>query len=219
MAELSIMRGHSEPTKEARDNGSCRAWSITINNPTDADIESWKHAKALHWVKDAIGQLEKGQNGTLHIQGLLKTEKVRFAQVKKAFPRAHVEPARNQNALEVYVQKPETRVASITPAKIATATDIQRQLHTEVLEFRDRHYSGMSFPEIRSQIEKNWEAFLDSAVEKLMLQGYYGAEFVVCNPQVRSAYRRYIYPMVIRDMHMSAQQVTAEKEEEECLIE
>lgn len=216
MAELSITRGHS---KEAAPTGTHRAWSITINNPTDADLESWKHAKALHWVKEAIGQLEKGENGTLHIQGLLKTDKVRFSQVKRAFPRAHVEPARNLPALEAYVQKSETKVATIVTAKIATASDIQRQLHSEVLEFRDRYHPGLSFPEIRSQIEKNWEAFLDSAVEKLMLQGYYGAEFVVCNPQVRGAYRRYIYPMVMRDMQMSAQQATAEKQEEECLIE
>lgn len=194
MAELSITRGNlEEPAK-----GTHRAWSVTINNPTDADMESWKNAKALHWVKDVIGQLEKGENGTVHIQGLLKTEKVRFAQVKRAFPRAHIEPARNQNALETYVQKPETRVASIKTTKIATSMDVQRSVAMEVFDYRDKHHPGEPLSEIRSYIEKNWEAFLDSAVEKLMMQGYYGAEFVVCNPQVRSAYRRYMYPMVVR---------------------
>lgn len=217
MAELSITRGSSEGAQKGATQ-THRAWSITINNPTEADIESWKHAKALHWVKDVIGQLEKGEEGTLHIQGMLKTDKVRFAAVKKAFPRAHIEPARNQNALETYVAKPETRVATIKTAKIATASDIQRMIHLEVLEFRDKHHEGKSFPEIRSHIEKNWEAFLDSSVERLMLQGYYGAEFVVCNPQVRSAYRRYIYPMVMRDMAMAAA-VTAEKQEEKCDID
>ena len=40
------------------------AWSITINNPTQDDINRWRDAKTQHWVKEAKGQLEKGENGT-----------------------------------------------------------------------------------------------------------------------------------------------------------
>lgn len=216
MAELSITRGQS---KEVLPTGAHRAWSITINNPTDADLESWKHAKSLHWVKDVIGQLEKGSEGTLHIQGLLKTEKVRFAQVKRVFPRAHIEVARNAQALENYVVKDDTRVASITPVKIATASDVQKALTEIVQQSIAIHCPGKEISQCRVHIEKYWEAFLDSAIEKLMLNGYYGAEFVVCNPQVRSAYRRYIYPMVIREMNHAAQEVTAENQENICDID
>lgn len=200
MAELSITR--SPPEGGHSPSGTFRAWSITINNPTAADLESWKHAKMLHWVKDVIGQLERGECGTLHIQGILKTDKVRFAQVKKAFPRAHIEVARNEIALTNYCGKEETRVASIVAAKVATASDIQSELLNRVMIWLEDHYPGKSLHdrEVEMMITKHWETFLDSAVNVLICKGYYGAEFSVCNPQIRSAYRRYMYSMLKRQM-------------------
>lgn len=74
------------------------AWSLTINNPTQADEESIQLARQKGW--QVIGQLEEGENGTKHYQLLLKTSRIRFGGVKKLFPRAHIEVARNVAALE-----------------------------------------------------------------------------------------------------------------------
>jgi len=113
--------------------GSC--WSITINNPSEEDKTQWANAKALHlWVTDVIGQLEKGAEGTTHIQGMLKTKHVRFSQVKRAFPRAHIELAKNETALARYVTKQESRIASIESKILyATPAHIQKRLFDSLL--------------------------------------------------------------------------------------
>lgn len=87
--------------------GTC--WSITINNPTADDMSptlpaGWK----------LVGQMEKGEEGTLHYQGMLTTNQVRFSAVKKVFSRAHIELAKNRKGLEKYVHKPETRVSEVS---------------------------------------------------------------------------------------------------------
>lgn len=87
-------------------------WSITINNPTPDDFEQIHLAQQRGWV--LLGQLEKGEvNGVTHIQAMLKTPQVRFSAVKKAFPRAHIEVARNPDALREYVTKEETKVGEL----------------------------------------------------------------------------------------------------------
>jgi len=82
-------------------------WSITINNPVKNDEEFIAAARQKGWKVD--GQLEKGENGTPHYQLIVRTPQVRFSAVKKAFPRAHIEVARNPTALASYVKKSETR--------------------------------------------------------------------------------------------------------------
>lgn len=89
------------------ERGSC--WSITVNNPTLADMEPelppcWK----------LTGQLESGEEGTTHYQGMLSTPQVRFSAVKKVFQRAHIELARNKAALAKYVHKDDTRIAEVS---------------------------------------------------------------------------------------------------------
>lgn len=112
-----------------------RVWSITINNPSSQEIEDWKNATALHWVVEAKGQLEMGTEGTLHIQGYLKTQPVRFSQVKKAFPRAHIEVAKNPTALAQYVSKAETRVAPLEQTNnVVTPQRIQTSLTEYIIE-------------------------------------------------------------------------------------
>lgn len=86
-------------------------WSLTINNPTSDDEECMNIARSKGWRLD--GQLEVGKEGTPHYQIMLKTPQVRFSAIKKVFPRAHIEIARNSQALANYVNKEETRVADL----------------------------------------------------------------------------------------------------------
>lgn len=111
-----------------------RAWSITLNNPTPFEISLWNDiCSHATWVKEAKGQLEKGAEGTPHIQGFLRTDPVRFSQVKKLLPRAHIELARNAFALERYVSKEETREGELKGSKrdilLATPLTIQKHLY------------------------------------------------------------------------------------------
>lgn len=188
----------------------CCNWSITINNPTDEDHIQWEALKGLHWVKEVVGQLEKGAEGTPHIQGMIKTQSVRFTQVKKALPRAHIEPAKNPAALKQYVQKEETRVAQMPTAKVATASDLQQEIYSELLYCGTTWYKTWT-PDLDSfeenlrkhhlQITEMWEAHLDAAVKSLIKQGYYGIEFVVSNNQIRNAFKKYLPEIIYRTHH------------------
>lgn len=126
--------------------GKARNWSITINNPTEEELAVWKTATVdHHWVKATSGQLEKGDSGTIHLQGLLKTVPVPFSRVKKLLPRAHIEAARNVAALEKYVVKPESRVASLAASSSSIRTLTPVVLHDQLTStVYDRlHHKGI----------------------------------------------------------------------------
>lgn len=183
-------------------------WSITINNPTEDDFIRWEGLKGEKWVKKVMGQLEKGENGTPHIQGMLNTDSVRFAQIKRVLPRAHIEVAKKPAALERYVQKEDTRLAPIQTTRVATQADIQRECLSLALSDYQRH--NMRAPNTQDEFY-NWmtshsvqyrpwaESLLDASVKKLVREGYYGIEFVMCNPQVRLAFKKYFCEIVIRE--------------------
>lgn len=84
-------------------------WSMTINNPTDDDFERIRNPPTfIKWTKF---QQEIGEEGTPHLQCAVLTAQVRFSQMKKWQPRAHIEVAKNWQALLSYVEKKETAVA------------------------------------------------------------------------------------------------------------
>lgn len=56
------------------------------------------------------GQDEIGENGTLHIQFAMNTAQIRRSQISEWLPRAHLEAARNANAVANYVSKAKTAV-------------------------------------------------------------------------------------------------------------
>lgn len=84
-------------------------WLVTINNPTELDRQTFTNPPP-RWLRLAKGQDEIGENGTLHIQAALNTQQVRMSQVKQWLPRAHIELARNANAVANYVSKDRTAV-------------------------------------------------------------------------------------------------------------
>lgn len=57
------------------------------------------------------GQLERGENGTPHIQYYVNTEKAeRLSAMKKRCPHTHWEVVRVNKAAQQYVMKEDTRV-------------------------------------------------------------------------------------------------------------
>lgn len=89
---------------------TARSYVLTWNNPPTlewTDIED----NALDAVY-GVGQLERGEAGTLHWQIYLHYKHGKsFAALSKSFPGAHLEPAQHPSRAMRYCQKTETRVS------------------------------------------------------------------------------------------------------------
>lgn len=91
-----------------------RSWLCTFNNPTGITsdflqeyLEMWhKHATYVN------GQIERGANGTLHVQYFVNFSKPhRLAALKKICGKSHFTPVSRDNGASDYCLKEETRVA------------------------------------------------------------------------------------------------------------
>jgi len=184
------------------DRATC--WSVTINNPVKNDEEFIAAARQKGWKVD--GQLEKGENGTPHYQLIVRTPQVRFSAVKKAFPRAHIEVARNPTALASYVKKSETREGELpkTESKFPTQAAYFKMV-VEVLydvdkDLRIDFTDGSWYRENRKvdQDQRLLDA-LDEATRYLILRGYH-VETLAVNPQTRSAWKKFGMEIIRRSM-------------------
>lgn len=193
-------------------------WSLTINNPTEQDEANINLARQRGWKIE--GQLEKGQEGTPHYQLLLHTPQVRFAAVKKVFPRAHIEVARNLDALREYVHKEETRLEELKPQSYKYPTvhtlykryllwlDKLERLHndlmhlsiTKILDKADGNYDfaqdmfvdNFPFPRKEDYLPK-WKIFIAFQIE----QGVY-IDQIATNPQILSFVKEYTRSILLR---------------------
>jgi len=182
------------------DRATC--WSVTINNPGKNDEEFIAAARQKGWKVD--GQLEKV--GTPHYQLIVRTPQVRFSAVKKAFPRAHIEIARNPDALASYVKKSETRIGELpkTESKYPTQASYFKMV-TEVLydvdkDLRIDFTDGSWYRENRKvdQDQRLLDA-LDEATRYLIIGGYH-VETLAVNPQTRSAWKKFGMEIIRRSM-------------------
>lgn len=173
-------------------------WSVTINNPIDADKEAIATAGQKRWT--VTGQLEKGANGTPHYQLIVKTPQVRFSCVKKQFPRAHIEIAHHPDALAKYVVKDETRVASLEGTEKYPSQAKTMSLFAEHVS-RCGHESSPITPPDRLL---KW--FDDMCAERIK-EGYY-MELIAMNPQVRSAIKKFGHEILLRHRRQTDRQTT-----------
>lgn len=176
-------------------------WSITINNPQENEMRPELPAG---WV--LTGQPEVGANGTLHLQMMLTTPQVRFSAVKKVFPRAHIEVARNRSALQNYVVKEDTRAGDVIniTSSIPTMWDYQRTVANKWCddEFQLRY---------KNAIEENANAnageaaleYVDSLVAQDVRSGMRGVEFIAINPMWRSSWKKFYAAIVYREKNAS----------------
>jgi len=171
------------------------AWSITINNPTEEDTK----CSAPGWTLQ--GQYEVGEEGTRHFQGLLTTPQVRFSAVKKVFPRAHIELARNKKALEQYVHKPETRVAEYATQENPNVFKSQKLISDlwddKVWQARLNDYELAKKYDFDDSA--NAMAYVDTLVDTLIEKGAKGIEFISVNPMWRSSWMRHWRAIIVRN--------------------
>jgi len=90
-------------------NSRAKHWCFTINNPDlEADKKTMSEAPD---IKYCVMQLERGEDGTLHLQGVIGFEKQKwFNTLKHLHQRAHWEVARHVPKAIAYCKKDETRV-------------------------------------------------------------------------------------------------------------
>jgi len=189
-------------------------WSVTINNPTPADYEQMEIARQKRW--QVAGQLEKGEEGTEHLQLYVHTPQVRFAAVKKQFPRAHIEAARNPAALKQYVQKEETCLLKLndTQAEKYPSHALWWQLFLRVIQRRNwLHLDGDSWwkdaydelhyprndpddPHTQKQQEEFAMKVFHYVVHQLIEEGYHVDHFV--SPPNMNLWKRYHFAILRR---------------------
>lgn len=164
-------------------------WSVTINNPTPQDEEYIALARQRGWKVE--GQLEKGEQGTVHYQLVVRTPQVRFSQVKKAFPRGHIEPARNASALTAYVHKNDTRLAELPESqeRFPSLSRLWELIFQDGMDMETRFVAGQ-YIDSRDQRDNILLNRFDDRIRDLIRQGYH-VETMGVNPQLRSAFLRY----------------------------
>lgn len=193
------------------ERGSC--WSITINNPK---VEDWNVTLPAKWA--LTGQMEQGKEGTPHYQGMLTTPQVRFSAVKKVFPRAHIELARNKAALQQYVKKDDTRLASMPDivSKIPTLFDYQHEVAG--------NWDDIQFDKKRKWHEKEKTGkclgdialdYVDDIVAEDIKNGRIGVEYIAINPMWRSAWKKFWKQMVERERSFPVK-IKSEDNLEQC---
>ena len=148
-------------------------WSITINNPTVEDRQAL--ATLPRFVKEIGGQEEVGETGTPHFQCYLHTQRCRMAQIKKWLKRAHIEGARNPEALKNYVAKSKTAVAGtqFTTGNTNTPMTMIQALHhlCEYIKMPEdlKYYElcDVSGNDRFNKYGKGWKAELESEYWRL----------------------------------------------------
>lgn len=133
-------------------------WSITINNPVDADRELLKTPP--DFVKHVVGQDEIGEEGTLHLQYAVQCKsQQRFSAIKAWLPRAHIEPARNVKALQNYVTKTESAVEGTQFSTTSASSYITPSAFPRWLAkyFQDQFISTTDVP-VPDDVNPEWAA-------------------------------------------------------------
>lgn len=192
------------------DRATC--WSITINNPTEQDLNCPLPAG---WTIQ--GQIEAGnENRVEHYQAMLTTPQVRFSAVKKVFPRARIEKARNKVALQQYVHKDDTRVAEV-PTRTSNIPTLFQYQHTIASKWDDEEFLLIRQDEENDKLTIGEKALLyvDILVEKDIRAGVCGVEYIAINPMWRSAWKRFWRAMVERER----QKPPADEEKDETQSE
>lgn len=175
------------------DRATC--WSITINNPTQEELNV---SLPAGWKIE--GQIEEGEQGTTHYQAMLTTPQVRFSAVKKVFKRAHIEVARNKLALETYVHKKDTRLSTVESRQSTIPTLFDYQ-HTIASKWNDDEFARLRRDETNDKKTQGDLAleYVDILVERDIRAGVCGIEYIAINPMWRSAWKRFHGAMVERE--------------------
>lgn len=132
------------------------------------------------------GQIERGEQGTEHYQLMVKTPQVRFTAVKKMFPTAHIELARNRAALQQYVHKEDTRVEEVKKVEVTFLT--YPQVRNQFFAWVHREYGVGSYAATLNHEGRLslWDRFISLSIAEGM-----ECDLIGMNPQNRACIAKY----------------------------
>lgn len=195
-------------------------WSVTILMKTvskETAEECINRARQQGWTVD--GQLEKGEGGTEHYQLMVKTPQIRFSAVKKMFPTAHIEVARNPAALEKYVHKEDTREGEL-PKQDSSYLSVN-QLWLKMFDWTHKEnpeeYAAMKIADYRKMNKDSRLEELDYYASFLIKKGYF-IEHLIVNPQVRSSFAKFAPEIVHRSVKIIADRQQTDRQEESSSV-
>lgn len=160
-------------------------WSVTVNLKTvsrDTADECIARARQAGWT--VLGQLEEGEQGTSHYQLAVQTPQVRFSAVKKMFPTAHIEVAKDWHALVQYCQKDETRVEPLAK-QVSNPFLTWKTVRDKFFEWYSAEYDTQLQVSEEERL-KYWDTFIGLSIREGM-----EVDVIGVNPQYRSCILRY----------------------------
>lgn len=169
-------------------------WSVTCNlkNVSRATVEScMEAARSKGW--GVQGQVEVGAEGTEHFQLMIRTPQERFSALKKVFPTAHIEVARNPKALEQYVDKEDTCKEKLKKIEVTFLT--YPQVRKQFFQWVVTH--DPPFPPYLNHDGRldAWDQFIGLSIEEGM-----DVDLIGMNPQHRGCICKYWRSYVAREV-------------------
>lgn len=90
-----------------------RSWCFTLNNPSQNEAKELSQTLA-QIAHQFVFQEEKGENGTEHLQGVVRWKNPQtFAYIKSLLPKAHIERCKSWKRSIVYCSKDLSRCGGI----------------------------------------------------------------------------------------------------------
>lgn len=182
---MASVRSSGSTTYTNRGDTRATKWSVTINLKSvsrETAEECIARARQRDWR--VVGQLEQGEQGTEHYQLAVATPQIRFTAVKKVFPTAHIEVAKDWHALLAYCQKEDTRKETLKNVKTGYISWSQlRNMFFEWVIANDRQIVSFS---IENYHMRQWDEFVGEAIER-----GYEVDYMGVNPNYRSCIQRY----------------------------
>lgn len=176
-------------------------WSGTQFNLKAFEVQQ-NEATQLGWT--VKGQLEEcPETKRQHYQFAVKTPQVRMSQVRKVFPGAHIEEARNPKALMQYVNKEETRIGDL-PAVSEMYPSLAKLWEIMFNYMIKEKYFIVEDGKISANFRRPWNKcvsleWFDEFIS-LSIQDGYHIETMAVNPQTRSCWKLYAYSIVVRQL-------------------
>jgi len=159
-------------------------WSVTINLKTvkkDTAESCISTARQKGW--NVFGQLEVGDEGTEHFQLAVATPQLRFSAIKKVFPTAHIEVAKDWTALLKYVHKEDTRKEKMIEMNFVSYQMVRDKFFDFILT---TNYAQPEFPLLDETKTFLWDSFIGHSLENGI-----ECDLVGVNPQYRSCITKY----------------------------
>lgn len=183
----------------------CKNVMFTLNNPDIAEVDYSDHSQwpLIDTIAFITFQLERGAEGTLHLQGYMELkQKLRFNTIKQRVPllaRAHFEKRRGSQKQAIdYCRKEETRVDG--PWTFGVAFNDNRGERKDLHVVKDAIKAGMTKSQVYDEypdVAARYPRYVDT-----MCQEYLMSKTVrIMEVEARNEFQVVLLDMLSEDPH------------------